>query len=51
MGYKSRGAYSIGICLRDDCVNRTKEGEEDTPKDTCKRCFRFSHYSKGEPKS
>ena len=34
MGYKSRGAYKVGICLK-ACANRDKK---------CDKCLRFSEY-------
>lgn len=36
MGYKSRGNYAVGACLKTDCVNRDF---------VCEQCIRFSHYS------
>jgi len=36
MGYKSRGNWYIGICLK-NCKNRNKK---------CKECIRFSEYKK-----
>jgi len=35
MGYKSRGNWSIRICLK-RCANKNKK---------CKDCFRFSHFA------
>lgn len=36
MGYKSRGNYTVGVCLKSDCVNRDF---------VCEQCIKFSHYS------
>ena len=41
MGYKSRGNYKPGLCMKFDCKNRDKK---------CKECMgsaRPSHYIKG----
>jgi len=35
-GEKSRGNWQLGLCLREDCINR---GD-----DSCVDCFRFSKY-------
>ena len=37
MGAKSRGNYTVGICLKIDCVN---QGE----KEICDKCYKFSNY-------
>ena len=39
MGYKSRGNYQVGVCLKTDCVNRDF---------SCQSCVKFSHYSNQE---
>lgn len=39
MGWKSRGNWQIGLCLRGDCTNRYKK---------CEQCFRFSEYKARE---
>jgi hypothetical protein len=36
MGEKSRGAWSIPVCIR-PCQNKNK---------CCVKCFKFSHYKK-----
>lgn len=36
MGYKSRGGWSLGYCMKVDCLNRNDDG--------CSECFRYSNY-------
>lgn len=36
LGWKSRGSYSVGICLKSDCVNRRPQA--------CSKCHNFSYY-------
>lgn len=36
MGAKSRGNWSLGFCMKVDCINRNDDG--------CADCFRFSNY-------
>ena len=38
MGHKSRGCYSVGVCLRGECVNHSSS--------VCDKCLHFSLYER-----
>lgn len=42
MGYKRRGNFTVGICLKLDCVNQET--------DICKKCIHFSLYERWSDK-
>ena len=42
MGFKSRGNWQLGYCMRHDCSNRDVR---------CDSCFRFNEYKRKEVNS